>query len=102
MSMATRRGLALLSLATLAAALSCVGDEVLAPVCARTPCPFAGLSAEVEVRRDDSGMLHVYAQTDADAFFGSGYMQAHERLFQMDLTRRRALGRSAEIFGEGW
>lgn len=79
---------------------ACVGDESIAPVCATTPCGFTGLSAPVEVRRDDAGMVHVYAQTDADAFFASGVMQASDRLFQMELVRRRALGRSAEVFGE--
>lgn len=99
MSPALRGGLALVSSIALAAPLACADDERLAPVCERTPCPFAGQQAPIQVRRDDEGMLHVHAQTDADAFFGSGYMQAHERLFQMDLVRRRALGRAAETFG---
>lgn len=99
MSPALRGGLALVTSIALAAPLSCVGDERVAPLCERTPCPFAGLEAPIRVRRDDAGMLHVHAQTDADAFFGSGYMQAHERLFQMDVTRRRAQGRAAEILG---
>jgi penicillin amidase len=80
---------------------ACVGDEHLAPRCDGARCAFEGLSAPVDVRRDDSGMVHVYARTDADAMFASGYMQAHERLLQMDLVRRRAHGRSAEVFGAG-
>lgn len=96
---AVRRLAAALALASLAAAGACGDDETLAPVCASTPCGFEGLTAPVEVRRDDAGMVHLYARTDADAFFASGYMQAHERLLQMDLVRRRAHGRSAEVFG---
>lgn len=56
-------------------------------------------SAEVRLVRDDSGITHVYAETDADAFYGMGYTMARDRLFQMELTRRQALGRSAELFG---
>lgn len=90
---------ALLPAAGLALLGACVGDEAIAPACAAPPCGFAGLSAPVDVRRDDAGMVHVYARTDADAFFASGAMQAQDRLLQMELVRRRALGRSAEVFG---
>jgi penicillin amidase len=63
---------------------------------------FPGLSADVEVLRDRTGVPHIYGETDADAMFGAGYAQAEDRLFQMDLTRRRYLGRRAEILGEGY
>jgi penicillin amidase len=72
--------------------------EVTPPSCRPS---FDGLSAPVEVIRDTDGVPHVYGETDADAFFGSGYMQATDRLLQMELARRRALGRRAELFGEG-
>lgn len=81
--------------------LGACGDDELVAEAPCDVCPFTGLSAPVDVRRDTSGVVHVYAKTDEDAFFGSGYMQAFDRLFQMELTRRRALGRSAEVFGEG-
>jgi penicillin G amidase len=55
--------------------------------------------AEVEILVDDAGVPHVYAADDADAFFGAGYVQASHRLFQMDMARRRALGRWAEVLG---
>lgn len=56
--------------------------------------------APVDILVDEMGVSHVYAQSDADAFFGSGYAMARDRLFHMELFRRRALGRSAELFGE--
>lgn len=59
------------------------------------------LADSVDVTRDTEGVVHVYAKSDADAFFASGYMQATDRLFQMELVRRNALGRSAEVFGPG-
>ncbi len=33
---------------------------------------LAGLSADVEVLRDQHGIPHIYAKTDADAFFCAG------------------------------
>jgi penicillin amidase len=60
---------------------------------------FAGLSAPVDIFVDARGIPHIYAQTDQDAMFAAGYQQATDRLFQMDLMRRRALGRQAEVLG---
>ncbi|WP_163364008.1 penicillin acylase family protein, partial [Klebsiella aerogenes] len=34
-----------------------------------------------------------------DAFFGQGYVVARDRLFQIDLSHRREMGRLAEAFG---
>jgi penicillin G amidase len=62
---------------------------------------FQGLSAPVDLVRDTEGVVHVYGATDADAFYGSGYAQARDRLFQMDLMRRQVLGRKAEVLGQG-
>jgi penicillin amidase len=59
------------------------------------------LGAEVEVFRDSLGVVHIYAESDEDVLYASGYMQAYDRLFQMDLARRRALGRQSEVLGEG-
>jgi penicillin amidase len=56
-------------------------------------------TGEVRLVRDDLGITHVYAETEPDAFFGAGYAMARDRLFQMELARRQALGRSAELFG---
>lgn len=62
--------------------------------------PVYALTAPVEVFRDPTGMVHLYAQSDEDLFFASGYQQAADRLLSMELTRRRALGRRAELLGE--
>lgn len=63
---------------------------------------FAGLGHEVELLRDADGVPHVYAADSRDAMYASGYAQAVDRLFQMDLSRRRALGRRAEVLGEAF
>ncbi len=60
------------------------------------------LEAEVEIIRDSLGVVHIRAESDEDLFYASGYMQAVDRLFQMDLTRRRALGRRAEVLGPSY
>jgi penicillin G amidase len=60
---------------------------------------FPGLSAPVEILIDDRGIPHIYGQVDLDVMYASGYQMATDRLFQMDLMRRRALGRQAEVLG---
>ena len=59
-----------------------------------------GLSAPVEVRFDDRGIPTVRAQTLRDAIRVEGYLQARERLFQMELARRLAGGELSELVGE--
>ena len=59
----------------------------------------AGIDEPVTVTRDRFGVPHVEAATDAGAMFGQGYVQAQDRLFQIDLLRRAAAGRLAEVFG---
>jgi penicillin amidase len=61
---------------------------------------LAGLSAPVEVMRDRWGIPHIRAEGGrADAFRAQGFVHAQDRLFQMELNRRRALGRAAEWLG---
>lgn len=58
------------------------------------------LEQDVTVTRDDKGVPHISAETDADLYRAQGYVQAQDRLFQMDLARRQASGRLSEIIGE--
>ncbi len=58
-----------------------------------------GLDGPVEVFTDALGMPHIYAQTDNDLMYASGYQVATDRLFQLDLMRRRAMGTRAEVLG---
>ena len=59
-----------------------------------------GITKPVEIIRDSYGMPHIYAQTDADAYFALGYCMAQDRLFHMDLMRRAARGKLAEVLGK--
>lgn len=64
-------------------------------------CP-AKARGDVELVRDRWGVPHLFAATEEEAFFGAGYAAAEDRLLQMELFRRRARGRLAEIFGRDW
>ncbi|HEY0734341.1 MAG TPA: penicillin acylase family protein [Herpetosiphonaceae bacterium] len=59
----------------------------------------AGLAAPVDIYRDALGVPHVYAQSRADMLFAQGYLHAQDRFWQMELTRRAAQGRLAEVIG---
>ena len=59
----------------------------------------AGPKAEVRIARDADGVPLIIARDDEDAAFGLGFVHAQDRLFQMELMRRYAAGRLAEIFG---
>lgn len=58
-----------------------------------------GLSAPVLLLRDGLGVPHLRAATPRDAFLAQGFAHAQDRLFQMELNRRHALGRGAEWLG---
>lgn len=58
-----------------------------------------GLSGPVRVVRDTWGVPHIYATRQDDLFVAQGFIQAQDRLFQMDLWRRTAQGRLAEVLG---
>ncbi|MFD2079261.1 penicillin acylase family protein [Actinopolymorpha cephalotaxi] len=58
-----------------------------------------GLSAPVEIVVDTWGVPHIYAENDRDVFFAQGFNAARDRLFQIDLWRRRGLGLLAGAFG---
>jgi penicillin amidase len=59
-----------------------------------------GLSTEVTVFRDEFGVPHVYAETEADLYYAIGYVMAQDRMWQMDLLRRVTQGRLSEILGK--
>jgi penicillin amidase len=61
---------------------------------------MAGLENRVEVIRDEFGIPHIRAESDTDLYRALGFVSAQDRLWQMDLFRRVAHGRLAEIFGE--
>jgi penicillin amidase len=59
-----------------------------------------GLKSAVEVRTDDHGIPHIFAQDEDDLFFAQGFITARERMFQMDLTRLAGRGELSLLFGD--
>ena len=49
--------------------------------------------------RDTWGVPHIYAKNQKDLFFGQGFVQAQDRLWQMEVWRLQAEGRLSEIGG---
>lgn len=59
----------------------------------------SALYHDVEVYRDEWGIPHIYGYGEEDLMFALGYVQAQDRMIQMDLVRRIARGRLSEILG---
>src|ERR1700676_5287638 len=57
------------------------------------------LREPVEILIDHWGVPHIYAKNETDLFFAQGFIVARDRLFQIDLWRRRGMGQLAEVFG---
>ncbi|MCI1590822.1 penicillin acylase family protein [Heyndrickxia oleronia] len=60
---------------------------------------LSGLKEKVEIIRDKDGVPHIRAKNDHDLYMAQGYVQAQDRLFQMDLSRRQASGELSEVVG---
>lgn len=61
--------------------------------------PVAGLRAPVDILVDTWGVPHIFAAGTDDLYLAQGFNVARERLFQMDLWRRRGLGLLSEVLG---
>jgi len=101
-----RRLLKVLKLIGLAVVALVVVLAVLAIWFVRRPWPqtdgaidVAGLSAPVEVIRDEWGVPNLYAANEHDLFFAQGYVHAQDRLWQMEFNRHVSGGSLAELFG---
>ena len=57
-----------------------------------------GIHDVVDVARDEYGVPHILANNEDDLMFAAGYVQAQDRLWQMDLGRRIGEGRLSEVF----
>ena len=57
------------------------------------------LQGPVTVRYDERGVPHIRAENEPDLYRALGYVQAQDRLFQMEILRRLARGELAEVLG---
>ena len=60
-----------------------------------------GMDAVVNVRFDERGVPHIFAESDKDATIALGYIVARDRLFEMDFIHRVTTGTLAELMGPG-
>lgn len=63
---------------------------------------LTGLTAPASISVDTWGMAHIRAQNTPDAFFVQGLNAVRDRLWQIDLWRKRGLGLLAADFGPGY
>jgi penicillin G amidase len=61
-----------------------------------------GLKAPAEIIVDRWGLAHIYAANTHDAYFLQGYNVARDRLWQIDLWRKRGLGLLSDSFGDAY
>jgi penicillin amidase len=90
----------------LAAALVIAGLGARAEAAPR-PVPterqaVAGLAAPGEIVVDRWGFAHIYAASERDAFFLQGWNAARDRLWQIDLWRKRGLGLLSASLGPAY
>jgi penicillin amidase len=96
MNQGTRRAV-VSAIPVLYAAFVASASEEVSPRHTRHAVP--GLEKPVTVRIDRWGVSHVEAQTLYDAFVAQGFVAARDRLWQMDLWRKRGLGELARDLG---
>ena len=58
-----------------------------------------GMTRGAAVRRDERGVPWTESDNDVDLYLAAGFAQAQDRLWQMDVLRRRARGQLSEVFG---
>src|SRR5690349_6634872 len=68
----------------------------------REAAAVAGLRAPAEIVVDNWGVPHIYAASERDAFFLQGWNAARDRLWQIDLWRKRGLGLLSKSFGASY
>jgi penicillin amidase len=64
--------------------------------------PVTGLREPARIVIDHWGIPHIFAASARDAFFVQGYNAARDRLWQIDLWRKRGLGLLAKSFGASY
>lgn len=89
----------------MAAVLAAMAGQACAEVSSavhRESASVAGLSQPAELIVDRWGIPHIYARNTRDAFFLQGWNAARDRLWQIDLWRKRGLGRLSASFGPAY
>lgn len=59
-----------------------------------------GLNSAVDIRWDERHVPHIFAESDDDLYFTQGFLEARDRLWQMDFLSRAAGGSLSEVAGD--
>src|SRR5690348_15295879 len=73
--------------------------SAVSPPIHRESWRVTGLQGPAQIIVDRWGIPHIFAASRHDAFFLQGFNAARDRLWQIDLWRKRGLGLLAESFG---
>ncbi len=73
--------------------------KLVEPLAPQRNIVLAGLAAPAHILVDTWGVPHIFAKSEDDVFFVQGFNAARDRLFQIDLWRRRGLGRLSYVLG---
>ncbi|HET8796123.1 MAG TPA: penicillin acylase family protein, partial [Thermoanaerobaculia bacterium] len=57
------------------------------------------MSQSISIQFDGAAVPHIESRHERDLAFALGWLHANDRLFQLELARRAAAGRLAELFG---
>lgn len=87
--------------ATVVAAAS-LAQGIASTAVAREDWSVKGLAAPAEIIIDHWGVAHIFAGSQRDAYFLQGYNAARDRLWQIDLWRKRGLGRLSASLGAAY
>ncbi|MEW5686968.1 MAG: penicillin acylase family protein [Pseudomonadota bacterium] len=98
----TRMGLAAGAAMVLALMGAAAARAEVSTAVRQETAPVPGLSAPAELIVDRWGIPHIYAASTRDAFFLQGWNAARDRLWQIDLWRKRGLGRLSASFGPAY
>lgn len=62
----------------------------------------ANEDSEIRILRDGYGVPHIFADNTYGLYFGFGYALAGDQLFEVELLKRTARGRVAEVLGSAY
>jgi penicillin amidase len=84
-----------------AAAGIAVTLALLLSACGANDQPAATAAKNVTIKRDKSGVPHIYADDKYGVFYGYGYSLAEDRMFQLEMAKRSFTGTTAQVLGAG-
>jgi penicillin amidase len=88
------------ALGALSMGVGAMGAEAATPTHETLAVP--GLQGPARIVVDTWGIPHIYAASERDAFFVQGWNAARDRLWQIDLWRKRGLGLLSASFGPAY